>query len=174
MTTSRTRTLTAALSAGVIAAAVLAIDTTPAAATAPACGNSALSVSHTATDSGAGHSDMVLLYKNVSHATCSLYGYPGLDALDSSGHVLAHAQRTMSGYAGGAHVKATVSIAPGQYASATTEWLNFNPVGGGTCTFSASIATTPANTTKTVHFPVSVSVCQLQVHPTVSGTSGRN
>jgi hypothetical protein len=52
--------------------------------------------------------------------------------------------------------------------------LNFNPASSGSCTFSKSVATTPANTTHTVHLTVSVSVCALQVHPTVAGTSGSN
>ena len=68
---------------------------------------------------------------------------------------------------------ATVSLAPGGFASATVEWLNFNPATTGDCTFSASVAATPANTTHTVHLPVSVSICQLQVHPTVAATSGQ-
>ncbi len=63
--------------------------------------------------------------------------------------------------------------APGGFASATVEWLNLNPVTTGDCTFSAAVAATPANTTHTVHLPVSVSICQLQVHPTVAGTSGQ-
>jgi hypothetical protein len=52
--------------------------------------------------------------------------------------------------------------------------MNFNPVTSGNCTFSHSVATTPANTTHTVHLPVSVSICRLQVHPTVAGLSGNN
>lgn len=39
----------------------------------------------------------MLLFRNISAHTCSLYGYPGLDALNATGHVLAHAQRTMTG-----------------------------------------------------------------------------
>ena len=88
--------------------------------------------------------------------------------------MLAHAQRTMRGFAGGVHTEKTVTVTPGHYASATVEWMNFNPVTSGACTFSKSVATTPANTTHTVHLTVSVSVCQLQVHPTVLGTSGNN
>jgi hypothetical protein len=88
--------------------------------------------------------------------------------------VLAHAKRTMRGFAGGAHVKKTITVQPGHYASANVEWMNFNPVTSGSCTFSHSVATTPANTTHTVHLAVSVSVCSLQVHPTVAGTSGNN
>ena len=173
MTTVRIRLGIAAASA-TLAVAGLAATTSHAGATAPACGNSALAVTHTHTDGATGHGMFVLLFKNISSHTCTLYGYPGLDALNGAGHVIAHAQRTMLGFAGGAHVKTIVTITPGHFASATAEWMNFNPTTSGPCTFSKSIATTPPNTTKTVHFPVSVSVCRLQIHPTVAGTSGRN
>jgi hypothetical protein len=147
---------------------------TPAAATVPACGNTSLAVTRAPSQGAAGHGAFDLLFRNVSHNTCTLYGYPGLDALDRHGHVLAHARRTLSGYMGGPGVVHTVSVAPGHFASATVEWLNFNPVTAGACTFSASVATTPANTTHTVHLPVSVSICALQVHPTVAGTTGND
>ena len=144
------------------------------AAAVKACGNSSLAVSHTTAHAATGHGSFVLLFKNTSRATCSIYGYPGLDALNASGLTLAHARRTLQGFAGGAHRERTVTVSPGHWASATSEWLNFNPASSGSCTFSKSVATTPANTTHTVHLTVSVSVCALQVHPTVAGTSGSN
>ena len=98
----------------------------------------------------------------------------GVDALAfSSGHAIAHAARTLSGFAGGSPSGIhTVSVAPSHWASATVEWMNFNPVTSGPCTFSASVATTPANTSHTVHLNRQVSVCDLQVHPTVAGSTG--
>jgi hypothetical protein len=136
------------------------------------CGNSALSVTHTPTEGATGHGSFVLLFRNVSHHTCTIFGYPGLDALNAKGHLLAHAKRTLHGFAGGAKSEKTVKVAPSGFASATVEWMNFNPVTSGACAFSKSVATTPANTTHTVHFAVSVSKCDLQIHPTVAGTSG--
>lgn len=159
---------TAAFAAAVLGAASVNAVASP----APACGNTSLAVTHTPVQGATGHGSFVLLFRNVSHSTCTLYGYPGLDALNSTGHVLAHAQRTLHGFAGGASAVTTVSVTPGGFASATVEWLNFNPVTTGACTFSAAVATTPANTTHTVHLKVSVSICRLQVHPTVAGTSG--
>jgi Protein of unknown function (DUF4232) len=137
-----------------------------------ACSNSSLAITHTPTEGATGHGSFVLLFRNVSHHTCTIHGYPGLDALSASGHVLAHARRTLHGFAGGAGSVRTVTVTPGTFASATAEWMNFNPVTSGHCTFSKSVATTPANTTHTVHLAVSVSVCDLQIHPTVDGTSG--
>jgi hypothetical protein len=136
-----------------------------------ACGNSDLSITHTPTDSATGHSAFVLLFRNVTHRTCTLHGYPGLDALSKSGHVLAHAKRRLHGFAGGASAVRTITVRPGRFASATVEWLNFNAKTAGVCRFSKSVAVTPANTTRTVHFRVSVSVCNLEIHPTVAGTS---
>ena len=156
------------------AVAGLAVSPADAKATPKPCGNSSLAVSHTPVEGATGHSAFVLLFKNVSRVTCTLRGYPGLDALSAHGHVLAHAHRTRVGFAGGAHVKRTVAIKPGHYASATVEWLNFNPVTTGDCRFSRSIATTPPHTTHTVRLRVSVSVCGLLIHPTVAGRSGRN
>ena len=144
------------------------------AATVAACGNSSLTVSHTAAQGATGHGSFVLLFKNTSRTTCNIYGYPGLDALNASGRILVHARRTLRGFAGGAHIEKAVTVIPGHWASATSEWMNFNPTNTGPCTFSKSVATTPANTTHTVHLAVSVSVCDLQVHPTVNRTSGNN
>jgi hypothetical protein len=173
MTTLRTRAVALAASSVLTAAGLVAIGATADATVAP-CGNSSLTVSHSHPQGATGHGSVVLLFKNKTVHSCSLYGYPGLDALSASGHVLAHAKRTMRGFAGGAHVKKTITVQPGHYASANVEWMNFNPVTSGSCTFSHSVATTPANTTHTVHLAVSVSVCSLQVHPTVAGTSGNN
>lgn len=173
MTTLRTRAAVLAAAAA-CAGAGFAAAATPAAATVPACGNSSLAITYTPPQGATGHGAFVLRFRNQTRSSCSLYGYPGLDALNAAGQVLAHAKRTMRGFAGGAHVEAVVTVTPGHYASATVEWMNFNPVTSGSCTFSKSVATTPPNTTHTVHLPVSVSVCSLQVHPTVAGTSGSN
>jgi len=138
-----------------------------------ACGNSAVAVGASATQGATGHGNLILTFKNRSSHSCSLYGYPGLDALDRSGHVLRHAQRTLSGFTGGStHGLRTIVLAPGRYASADVEWMNFHPTTGTACRFSAAIAVTPAGTTHTVHFGRSVSVCSLQVHPTVAGRTG--
>jgi hypothetical protein len=174
MSTVRNRVAAAAAAATLGVAGITAV-TASADASTLACGNYSLAVSRTATDGAAGHGRIVLLFRNVSHTTCTLYGYPGLDALNASGQLLAHAKRTLSGYMGGAYAgERTVTITAGHYGSAVVEWLNFNPVTTGDCTFSKSVATTPANTTRTWHLAASVSICNLQVHPTVAGTSGSN
>ena len=153
-----TRLGTLAVGGALIAGGILATASDAGAAT-PACGNGSLAVTRAPSQGAAGHGAFWVLFRNASHTTCSLRGYPGLDALDSHGNVLAHAQRTLSGYMGGPGVVNTVLVAPGGFASATVEWLNFNPSNGTNCRFSTSVATTPPNTTHTVHLPVSVSIC---------------
>jgi hypothetical protein len=139
------------------------------------CGDTALVVSAPGgSNSGAGHSAVVLLFRNRLPQPCTVHGYPGVDALTASAALLTHATRTLSGYAGGATSVATITIGAGQSASATLEWSLFNTVTSGTCTQSASIAVTPANTTTTTGLPVHVTVCGLQIHPTVAGTTGRS
>jgi hypothetical protein len=139
------------------------------ATTVPRCANGSLAVTRTYVDSGAGHSWLALIYRNATKHTCTVAGYPGLDAIGPKGRVLAHAARTRSGYGSGAKL-ATVTVRPGAYASAGVEWLNFNGRTGGACRFSAAINTIVPNTTHVRRLPVSVSLCGLQVHPTVAGT----
>lgn len=138
----------------------------------PACGNHALAVTRTPSEGAMGHSRFVLLFRNRTHQACTLRGYPGLDALGSYGSVLAHAARTLGGEVGGARRVRTVTVLPGHFASAVVGWLNFDPATSGTCTYSRSVAVTPANTSRTVDLPASVSICELQVNPTAGGTTG--
>jgi len=152
------------------------VTAAPSSATTPAsCTATQLAVTHTPAQGAAGHGAFVLLFRNKSTTACSIHGYPGLDALNSRGAVMAHAARTLSGaMGGGASTVPTVVVAPGRYASATVEWLNFNPTTSGACPFSTWVAATPANTSHTVRFRVAVSICRLQVHPTLGGTSGND
>jgi hypothetical protein len=165
----------AALTTMAATGCLLAVPTTAASAAPPACGDASIAVSATRTDSGAGHGSLVLRFRNRTAHACTLTGYPGLDALNRQGVVMKHARRTVLGYAGGSSQGVqTIRVAPGGFASATVEWLNFNPQTAGYCPFSHSIAATPPNTGHTVVRDRAVSVCRLQVHPVVAGRSGRS
>jgi hypothetical protein len=170
MTSTRTR-LGVLAACGVLATAGLVTTAGDASAATPACGNSALSVNRTFVQGGAGHSWMSLVYRNTTHHTCTVSGYPGLDTISKTGHVLAHAKRTLSGYGGGGTLH-TVTILPGHYASASVEWLNFNPATSGDCVHGVAVRTVVANTSLVHRLSVSTTACGLQVHPTVTGTPG--
>jgi hypothetical protein len=169
MTTVRNRLAVLATAGVLTTAGLTATAATASAQSVPRCGNGSLTVTRTYVDSGAGHSWMALIYRNRTTRTCTVSGYPGLDAITHNGHVLAHAARTLSGYGGGGHL-GRVTIRPGGYASASVEWLNFNGSTSGPCRFSAAVNTIVANTARVHRLPVSVSVCDLQVHPTVANT----
>jgi hypothetical protein len=164
--------LTAA--AALVAGCVLAVPSA-ASANTPACGNGSLAVSASAEQGATGHSNFVLRFRNKTTHTCTLFGYPGLDALNASGGVMAHAHRTLTGFTGGStQGLQTITVRPDRFASADVEWHNFNFRTGGSCRFSHSVAATPANTSHTVQLARSVSVCGLQVHPTVAGRTGNS
>jgi hypothetical protein len=168
---------TSVLATATVAGAAVCLLAVPSkahgAAVAPPCGNAALRVTASQTQGATGHGNLVLRFKNRTTHSCSLYGYPGLDALNGSGHVIRHARRTLSGFTGGSvHGLRTIVVRPGHYASADVEWLNFHPVTGKDCRFSKAVAATPAGTSHTVRLARSVSVCNLQVHPTVAGRTG--
>ncbi|HKT58193.1 MAG TPA: DUF4232 domain-containing protein [Microbacterium sp.] len=161
----RRRTRLAAAAAAIVLAAggILTASALPAHATTPACTNSALAVTPTFTQGAAGHSYMSVIYRNATHSACTLRGYAVIAAVNSTGHVIAHA-----GHATG-YTVTTVIVPAGGYASSAVSWMNFNPVTSGPCTWSHSIDITPPNTTLVVPRPVSVSVCDLLVRPVVAG-----
>jgi hypothetical protein len=159
-------------SAALASSAVVA-TTERAQASTPACGSSAIVVSASQTEAATGHGSLVLRFRNASSRPCTLSGYPALEALDRRGHVVARAQRTPLGFAGGSHNGThPVVLRPGASASATAEWLNFNAATSGSCPFSQSIATAPPNVAHLVRLSRSVSTCELQIHPAVPGLSG--
>jgi hypothetical protein len=135
------------------------------------CGDAALAVTATRSQGATGHSNFVLEFRNISGVRCTLRGYPGLDAIGKKGHLLKHAKRSLNGFTGGTPHIRTVLIRPGRFASADVEWMNFGPHGTN-CKGSLSVNATPANTSYTVHLAKQVTLCNLQVHPTVAGKTG--
>jgi hypothetical protein len=70
------------------ATGLVAVSGPAAAATVAACGNHSLSVSASHEQGATDYGSFVLRFKNTSRSTCSLFGYPGLDALDKNGRAL--------------------------------------------------------------------------------------
>ena len=123
--------------------------------------------------SGSGHRALVLLFTNRGSTPCHLKGYPGVAALDTSGTQVAQAQRTLSGYLGGATSTATVLLRPGQMASARVEALAYNSGDGSACTPWAGLLVTAPDDTASTQLPWSGDGCsQLEIHPVVPGSTG--
>jgi Protein of unknown function (DUF4232) len=125
--------------------------------TPPPCTGSELAVSAGQAGAGLGHEGLPILFRNISPTACSLYGYPGVAGLNSSGQQVIHATRTSSGYLGGLAnaqpTPPTVDLSPGQTASALVEGTD-NPVGTATsCPSYPTFLVTPPNTTNSVRVP---------------------
>ena len=163
------RFLIGLIAAVLAASGLLAGSGSAGAAPVPSCKGALLKITHANAQGAAGHGFVTLRFRNISQATCSLRGYPGMDALKKNGNVLAHAKRSLHGMAG-AHKVRTIVLKPNRVASAAAEWSNFGP-NGTDCAHSHSIAVTAPNTSRTVHFKVRVTKCGAEDSP---GGEGRD
>jgi hypothetical protein len=141
------------------------------------CAGSALSVTTQQLSTRSGDSrGLLVVYRNTAAVACTVSGYPGAAAVDLAQKTLADAERTATGGLGGlgsaTAVPPIVTLPAGQSASAVIEWSV--PAGSGaSCVSAADLLSTPPNTTATTSLGVSGVICGLQVHPVVSGRSGK-
>jgi len=143
---------------------------------APDCTFSQLRVTWSPGASG-GNVRLLLTFENTSSATCSLYGYPGVAALDSAGKQVAQARRTLNGWSGGiapGQSPQVVNLAPRESASAIVEGTDI-PVANDTslCHSYPKLLVTPPNTERSVVEDGTFGSCSgIQVHPIVAGETG--
>ena len=148
------------------------------------CATGHVSVKLGSSDASAGHRSIVLVFTNSGSSTCTLTGYPGATVTNNGQYNFApyvNAERTLHGYEGGAAAVTTVSLAPGGTASAVLEWLGAPTDGSepnaANCPGMAGgyLEITPPNTTAASRFDPPTDMCgNIQIHPVVSGTSGRS
>lgn len=120
----------------------------------------------------AGHLALVLFFNNVGHTPCRITGYPKVDLVSPSGTLVAHAQHTLSGMAGGAGGIATITLPAGASASALVEASDV-PQGSITDCGSYSLMVTPPNQSVAVSAGTAMMPkCEIQVHPVVAGNTG--
>jgi hypothetical protein len=128
-------------------------------------------------DAGSGHRSVALVFTNTGAQPCRLSGYPGVAGLDAAGSQVAQARRTLHGYLGGlsAGSPPVLTLAPGESASALVEALAFNASDGSACTAFGGLLVTVPDDTASTRLPWDSDGCSdLQVHPVVSGTTGRS
>jgi hypothetical protein len=142
---------------------------------APAtCQGKELGITLTQASPGLTHHGYVIEFKNRGGA-CTISGYPGVDALNAKGHRVLSAKRTKSGYLGGVASGPfpKVHLAKGKTASAMMEWIDL----GSPCPQAQSLRITPPNAVKSVVLsPKSLkseTLCRVEVHPVVPGTTGQ-
>src|SRR6266851_523389 len=92
-----------------------------------------LNVTSPGTQGAAGHQAAVIVFENRGGRSCVMTGYPGVAALDQSGHQVAEGERTPTGSIGGlasaGEALPVLDLAPGGQASATVEGTSV-PAGG--------------------------------------------
>jgi Protein of unknown function (DUF4232) len=153
----RTRT---ALIAGV-AAALLTLIVVPAAMAQHAapltptnCLRDQLGVRPNGSNGAAGTIFSAWVFTNVSHATCRLYGYPGMQLYGRAGRPIpTTVKRNLS------PGPSNVSLAPG---ASATFFSSYSDVSSGPkpCTTSAVIAITPPNATASLFIPARLEACR--------------
>ncbi len=142
-----------------------------------ACTDAELTVSTGPFAGTLGHGGFSVTLNNHSTTSCTLTGYPGVDALTATGQQAVQASRTLRGYQGGlptgGNTPPVVTLEPGRSAVAGVEWIEV-PTGSQTsCPSYPAILVTPPNTTGPTRLPAPhLYLCRdLEVHP-VTSTSG--
>jgi Protein of unknown function (DUF4232) len=149
----------------------------------PRCQNGQLKVTSLSGGAGAGQRDEVFGFSNVSKTSCTVTGYPVVVALDAQGGDIRAAEPVLDGIGGvhtGATTPPTVTLKPGQSASATMGGDN-NPVGtSASCPFYPSFVVAPPDQTQSVKVPARSGYglgpfpgcVPITISPVVPGTSG--
>ena len=128
-------------------------------------------------DAASGHRSIPLLLRNIGSTSCSMRGYPKVVTQDSGANTVAEARQTPNGFMGGlsSGQPPTVTLAPGQTASALFETMAFNPGDGSSCKPYALLRVTPPEQPDSAAVPWGLSGCAApEIHPIVPGSSGRS
>jgi hypothetical protein len=147
-----------------------------AAGTPAACTFAQLKVSGSSGGAGLGHVAELLHFRNSSAVSCSVHGYPGVAGLTKKGRQIQQAERTRSGYLGGLRPHRaipTVTLGPGQVATAMVEGTDVPPGTATSCRELHGLLVTPPNDKRAARLKVSLPDCsRIQVHPVVKGKTG--
>jgi hypothetical protein len=139
------------------------------------CGDTGIAVSLIHEGVAGGNVGVDIEFTNTTTATtCTLSGYPTAEFGTDNGISL-WASQTLNGYIGGVFTATppTVTLAPGQSASAIVEWSDMPPSGQTCPTVSTGLQITPPGNSVTTVLNNVGGPCQgFQVHPVVPGTSG--
>jgi hypothetical protein len=146
----------------------------------PRCTTAQLNITASPGGVAAGHSSVLVRFRNVVRTSCSLIGYPSIADVGSNGAEILGAVPTPNGYIGGLRDPNTLpetTLRPGETATSIVEAVNsanYQPP----CPTLAGItgmSITPPGQARgvTVTMTLGDSICsQLEVHPVVKGQTG--
>jgi len=123
-------------------------------------------------EGAAGHRFLVLVFNNVGTKTCRMVGYPTVDLVDRSGHLVQHVRHTLRGQAGlpQSVTKPTpVTLRGGKSASAVVEASAIPKGAGASCTDHLLMVTPPGQHRAVPAGTAMLPTCNAQVHPVVAG-----
>jgi hypothetical protein len=139
------------------------------------CSTSELQLSAGQSNGAAGTIGQIILFKNTATSSCLLHGFPGVAGLDSGGNQVAQATRVvnLAPFTGPTSSLPTVTLAPGDTASALVFGSDV-PTGAATsCATYAALLVTPPNALQSVQVAATLPGCAgLRVGPVYSGTTG--
>lgn len=117
---------------------------------------------------------VLIQYANDRAEPCTLTGYPGASIVDAQDQPLADAARTPAGFFGGLTGGSAprVVLFGDRRGSAVIEWAAAQN-GSSQCRSDATLLSTPPGTTATQSYGAQPLVCDLNVHPVVSGVTGK-
>jgi hypothetical protein len=117
----------------------------PASAAGPRCLVSELSVKPGQGGAAAGSIGQVVHFTNVSHVSCTLYGYPGLQMLDAAGKPIATEVHRGSSVTVPSLPVSVVNLLPGKVASFHLGYPDGTGYGNDKCPTSTRVEITPPN-----------------------------
>ena len=140
------------LTVGTVAALVVnANPGSPAAASNPSsCAAPRLAVTLGSAQGGLGSIGQTVHFENVSHARCTLEGYPALRMLSAAGRPLATAEHRGSSVAVPSIAPRLVTLAPGAKASFDIGYSDATGYANERCPTSARVAIIPPHDTKQI------------------------
>ena len=155
--------------------------TTSAQAGSTPCISAQLAVELGQSGGAAGSVGVVVSFKNTSSAACSLYGYPGLQMLDSAGHPIATEVIRGTSTTVPSVPEDAVQVAPGAEASFNLGFPDATGYGSASCPTSTNVEFTPPNAVQPITIPWQIqpyggsTIAQLQcgqitVSPVYSGS----
>lgn len=123
-------------------------------------------------DAGAGHRFLPIRFNNVGKTACTIAGYPEVDLVDASGHVVKRAKETLRGQAGlpaGTTEPPVVTLLPGKSASTVIEASAIPEGDNPPCQDYDLMITPPGQKHAVPAGPAQLPDCNLQVHPVEAG-----
>lgn len=120
---------------------------------AQACASSQLTVELGPSGVAMGHVGSVVSFKNISNATCTLDGYPGLKMLDGAGHPIPTEVTDGTSYTVPSIPEQIVTLVPDAVASFELGFSDSTGYGTASCSTSAKVEITPPSSDR----PITVS-----------------